>query len=622
MSRSTSIIAWLCWGWLGLVVPLFAIAAPDAPAATTPDGGSYFGPLVDGRLQGQGRMEWETGARYEGGFEEGFFSGQGRYRFANGDIYEGSFVRGVASGQGRLETPYGVTYVGSFRDGLFEGQGRRTDASGNVYEGEFKNGLFHGNGKSTAPNGSCEGEFRYGEPWGKGECRYVDGRTYRGEFVRGSLNGKGRYEDAAGNVYEGDFVNGNFTGEGAFTGPDGTRQEGRFRNWRLDGPGKFVDGNGTVFEGGFVNGELSGKGRITATDGTRYEGEIKGWAPNGQGELRRPNGDVYKGQLAFGVYEGEGTLTYGKPTADGRTHDTGVWRMGRLRSVEEEEDRRARANVERAIYGQPALLTQALAGLKKSDPQRINMYLLSVAGYGAQEVFRREVEFVRDQFDRDFDTAGRSVVLINSRETVGRVPLATLTSMRQSLAAIAGTMNKERDILFLHLTSHGSREHEISLGLRGMDLPGLSARDLGEALRESGIQWKVIVVSACYAGGFIDELRDRRTLILVAARHDRRSFGCADENDFTYFGRAFFKEALPASASFEDAFSKARTLIGQWEDRDRSDAKALTATDAQKEVERHSLPQMVSAPEIEAHLKRWWRQLPAGMGARKPAAPD
>jgi hypothetical protein len=297
--------------------------------------------------------------------------------------------------------------------------------------------------------------------------------------------------------------------------------------------------------------------------------------------------------------------------------------MGRLKSVEEEESRHARANIERAIYSQPALLAQALAGLSKSDPGRINMYLLSVAGDGTQEVFRREVEFVREQFDRDFGTAGRSIALINSRETAGRVPLATLTSVRQALAAIAETMNKERDILFLFLTSHGSREHELSLGLRGMDLPGLSARDLAAVLKESGIVWKVVVVSACYAGGFIDGLRDPRTLVLAAARHDRRSFGCADENDFTYFGRAFFKEALPASASFEDAFSKAQTLIAEWESRDTTDGKIPAAADTRKDADRHSLPQMVSSPEIDAHLKRWWQQLPsAGTGARKKAAPD
>jgi hypothetical protein len=82
---------------------------------------------------------------------------------------------------------------------------------------------------------------------------------------------------------------------------------------------------------------------------------------------------------------------------------------------------------------------------------------------------------------------------------------------------------------------------------------------------------------------------------MTAARHDRASFGCADENEFTYFGRAFFKEALPASRSFHEAFAKADALVAQWEAKEQP-------------KEERSLPQMVSTPAITEHLKRWWSQ--------------
>ena len=64
-------------------------------------------------------------------------------------------------------------------------------------------------------------------------------------------------------------------------------------------------------------------------------------------------------------------------------------------------------------------------------------------------------------------------------------------------------------------------------------------------LEEAKIPWKVIVVSACYAGGFIDALRDEHTIVLAAAAQDRTSFGCADDRDLTYFGEAFYRDALP-----------------------------------------------------------------------------
>ena len=205
-------------------------------------------------------------------------------------------------------------------------------------------------------------------------------------------------------------------------------------------------------------------------------------------------------------------------------------------------------------------------------------------------------------------------MLANSRKTVDSVPMATVTSVRQAIAALAALMDKERDILFLYITSHGSKEREISLGLTGMDLPPLSAHELGAMLKESGIRWKVVVISSCYAGGFIDEVRDPRTLVITASRHDRKSFGCADENEFTYFGRAYFKEALPKTGSFQDAFSMANQLITDWEDRDVQKNRTSNAAGASNEEERHSLPQMADSPPIRDHLSKWRAQLAAARG--------
>src|SRR5437868_6579723 len=318
------------------------------------------------------------------------------------------------------------------------------------------------------------------------------------------------------------------------------------------------------------------------------------------------NGDVYEGGFANGLYNGEGTLTYAKPQPDGRKRDAGVWRYGRF--ANDEERARTRANVETALYSQRELLDKALASLKAREPGRINLYLLAVAGYGPQEVFRREVEFVQSDFARRFGTAGRTVALVNSRNTVASAPLATVSSIREALNAIGARMNRDEDILFLFMTSHGSQEHELSLQQNGMELADLRAPVLAQLLKESGIRWKVVVVSACYSGGFIEPLQDGRTLIITAARHDRRSFGCADENDFTYFGRAFFKESLPKATSFQDAFRKAEALVRQWEYKDAGDAGHAATKVAIASGEDQSLPQISSASAIEAHLKRWWTQ--------------
>lgn len=591
--------------WCSFAAP----AASQADAILLPDGGRYTGPLLDGVRQGSGTVEWSNGARYDLGFAAGLYSGTGTLRFADGDVYQGDFARGMQSGQGRLVFRDGGVYSGEFRDGAMAGRGRYESANGTVYEGQFEASQFHGQGRLASPAGEYIGEFRRGAMAGQGEMRFKDGRVYSGGFAAGDFHGKGRLEYASGPVYEGDFLEGGFTGEGVVHWPGGIKHEGRFRNWRPEGPGAFSDGYGNVYGGTFENGELKGSALVTMPDGSRYQGETSNRMFHGQGKLQLANGDVYQGGFEFGVYQGEGELIYAKAQPDGRTRDSGLWFAGRLKKEVEEERRLARANAEIALYKQPALLADALRGIAPRNADGINLYLLAVAGDGSQEVFRREVEFVRKQFDADFGTRGRSLTLINSRTTAGSVPMASVTSIRQAVGALATAMDKERDILFLYVTSHGSKDAGINLGLTGMELPALEPRELAALLKDAGIRWKVIVLSACYAGGFIEELRDPQTLVMTAARHDRRSFGCADENEFTYFGRAYFKEALPQSASFEEAFSTAAGLIAEWEDRDARQNRTDGAGDAKRDEERHSMPQIAGSPAIREQLRKWREQL-------------
>lgn len=470
-------------------------------------------------------------------------------------------------------TPDGASYYGALRDGKLHGRGKLAWANGTVYEGEFAHGLMSG----------------------RGEIAYADGRRYRGEFERGSFHGRGRFESPDGEVHEGRFHKHEFSGRGTLSRRDGSRYEGEFVNWRFHGQGRFTDSGGNLYEGTFVNGEFEGRGQLSGPSGNRYEGEFKQWRFHGHGVLRFANGDVYRGGFANGLYEGEGTYTYAKPRPDGRTQQAGTWRSGQFQDPKAEQQ--ASLNVERALYSQGPLLERTLAALKPSDPERVNLYLLAVAGDGSQEVFRREVDFVARDFAERFGTAGRTVALINSRNTVETAPMATATSIRRALAAIAGRMNREQDILFVFLTSHGSRDNELVLDQAGMGIADLPAAELGRLLRESGIRWRVVVVSACYSGGFIDSLKDEHALVITAARRDRASFGCADEHEFTHFGRAYFKDALPRASSFEDAFRRAEVLVREMEMREGNAG------------DKHSLPQMSSAPPIERQLRRLWTQI-------------
>jgi hypothetical protein len=189
-----------------------------------------------------------------------------------------------------------------------------------------------------------------------------------------------------------------------------------------------------------------------------------------------------------------------------------------------------------------------------------DMYFVGFAGYGSENVFMNEIHYVQDLMDRRFDTEGRSVALINNMSTMGDTPLATRTNLKLVLKHLGKVMNTDEDVLFLYLTSHGSK-NRLAIRFWPLRLNEMTANDLKQALDESGIKWRVLVVSACYSGSLIQPLQDENTLILTAAAPDRTSFGCGSTSMFTYFGRAIFIEQLNISRDFIGSFRRARSAI-------------------------------------------------------------
>jgi hypothetical protein len=224
----------------------------------------------------------------------------------------------------------------------------------------------------------------------------------------------------------------------------------------------------------------------------------------------------------------------------------------------------ARIDVETTYYDQYWLMRSALDRLEKQRPGTTDLYFIGFAGDASQDVFRKEVGSVGRLFDERFDAVGRSVQLINNPATVTETALANRSNLSYALEEIGGIMDTEEDVLFLFLTSHGSKGM-LAVNFRPLGLNNLTAGDLRGMLDEAGIKWRVIVVSACYSGSLIDELRTEHSLIITAADKDRTSFGCGDEFDFTYFGRAFFDEALRGTFSFIDAFAEASKSIAERE---------------------------------------------------------
>ena len=247
-------------------------------------------------------------------------------------------------------------------------------------------------------------------------------------------------------------------------------------------------------------------------------------------------------------------------------------------------------DAERTIYAQPERLDAALGALAPQRPGTVDLYAVAFGGDASENVFRNEVEYVEKLFTSRFDARDRTLVLLNNPASVESRPLASATNLERALRALGATLDREEDILFLYLTSHGSEDHEFYINQPPLPLDPLTPERLRAALDASGIRWRVLVVSACYSGGYIEALRDPHTLVLTAASADRSSFGCGAASKITYFGKAFLAQALNQHDDFIAAFEQARRSIRAWERK-----RDFTA----------SRPQIDQGEHIAAHLQRW-----------------
>ncbi|MGH8720033.1 MAG: C13 family peptidase [Burkholderiales bacterium] len=252
---------------------------------------------------------------------------------------------------------------------------------------------------------------------------------------------------------------------------------------------------------------------------------------------------------------------------------------------------------ESVFHLQPALLERALASLADERPGVADLYFIGFGGDASQDVFMKELQFAQALFDSRFDTSGRSIALINNRSTLRHTPVATATNLAAAIQGVARKMNRKDDLLIIFITSHGSEDHQLSVVLEPMELEPIEPAFLREELARAGIEWRIIIVSACYSGGFIPPLKNEKSLIITAADASQPSFGCAADADLTYFGRAFFAEELAQTHSLAEAFDKAIVSIGAREQKKGFDA---------------SRPQI----EVGAEMKKKLAQLETRLGKK------
>jgi len=249
--------------------------------------------------------------------------------------------------------------------------------------------------------------------------------------------------------------------------------------------------------------------------------------------------------------------------------------------------------------GTPDTLAQQLTALPAQRPGHPDVFVIGVAGDGREQVFANEIEYLRELAATRFDAEGRMIALVNRtnhRPLPGSPPVsaATADNLRRALIGVGQRMERGHDLLLLYMTSHGSQDHRFVLADSKRE-SFITPPQLRQMLDEAGIERRIVIVSACFSGGFIPDLRDPDTLILTAADYDRSSFGCGASSTFTWFGDALLREGFRRSRSPITAFQYARKAVKQ------------------REAELHypaSRPQLEIGENLREPLARWVATLP------------
>ena len=184
-------------------------------------------------------------------------------------------------------------------------------------------------------------------------------------------------------------------------------------------------------------------------------------------------------------------------------------------------------------------------------------------------VFHSEARGAAAVLSRRYGHGGPVIVRSNTAKALVNGP----DGIRRALASARRGTDPSRDVLFLVLTSHGAPQ---GIGERGGGREGIvPPAALGALLAESPFKRKVLIVSACFAGIYTG-LADDDTLVITAADATHTSFGCQPEAHWTYFGDAFFNQALRRGEALQEAFADARSIVAA-----RESAEGFTPSNPQ-----------------------------------------
>lgn len=108
------------------------------------------------------------------------------------------------------------------------------------------------------------------------------------------------------------------------------------------------------------------------------------------------------------------------------------------------------------------------------------------------------------------------------------------TELQGLYSALSDLSAKTQSGCLFYISSHGAPQGAVFD--QGILQPGTLATILDQTC---GKRPTIVVISACFSGVFVPTLAKPNRMVLTAARPDRTSFGCGQDNKYPYFDDCF-----------------------------------------------------------------------------------
>ena len=129
------------------------------------------------------------------------------------------------------------------------------------------------------------------------------------------------------------------------------------------------------------------------------------------------------------------------------------------------------------------------------------------------------------------------------------------TEMRGIYNALKELSDRSPGGCLFYISSHGAPQG--ALLDQGILQPGALATMLDQSC---GARPTVVVISACFSGVFVPTLAKPNRMVLTAARPDRTSFGCGQDNKYPYFDDCFLS-SMPSAHDFSGLAGKVQECV-------------------------------------------------------------